>query len=126
MSDEHEPLTDVELRALERHCARRAAPLGADADKVQRLVAEVRMLRGSALAAEILARLYESEINFKLEASAGVGVDWEIGHGRRDHDEFTEAIDQAERVEQAARDMADAARRSYPKNPFAKWWKAVR
>jgi hypothetical protein len=75
----------------------------------------------NALAAEIVARIYASEVSATLRWFWDGGFEWEI---------WSETISDpgsdgtAKTFPLAAMEMAEATAARYPDSPFAAWWKA--
>lgn len=74
----------------------------------------------SATVGEILQRLYDSEINCRLEWLWQNGFDWELLDGDRN----TKRWGTADTMEAAALAMATAAAADFPDSQFSAWWRA--
>jgi hypothetical protein len=70
--------------------------------------------------ADVLQRLYDSEINARIEWVWDGGVKWCLG------DEYSggKAEGKAATVALAVLELAKTAVQHYPKSDFATWWKA--
>jgi hypothetical protein len=70
---------------------------------------------------EILQRLYNSEINARIEWVWDGGVEWSLG------DEYRgwKATGREAAIALAAVALAKAAAQNYPKSEFARWWKSM-
>jgi len=71
--------------------------------------------------AEVLQRLYDSEMNARIEWVWDGGVKWRLG------DEYSgwKAEGKAATVALAVLELAKTAVQHYPKSDFATWWKAM-
>jgi hypothetical protein len=83
-------------------------------------VREQRDGKAAADPAEILQRLYDSELNLRLGWIWDAGVAWQLGDKRNGWKATgTEAT-----VALAAVALAKAAAQHYPESEFTKWWRA--
>ncbi len=77
-------------------------------------------MEANALVAEILTRLYGSEVNFTLSGFYDAGLEWEI-YGATNNDPGSDG--NAATLPEAARAMAETAAIRYPDSELARWWK---
>ncbi len=66
-------------------------------------------------AADVLQKLYDSEINVYLATFWDAGWEWRLG----DHMNGFQAEGNCRRLDDAVRELADAARKHYPRSLFA-------